>query len=106
MWDYLFGLGGGNNLGSGFSGGTVLNSAGMPTGENLWGQSLMGDMGNLFGSTQGNKALATGMLGANMYNQNQYTQDAMDMQQQQNALATDAYLTDKENAEKTQKLNF
>ena len=90
MWDYLLG---------GMSGaGSAINP--------IWGNSFMGDIGNMFGSKQGLAGLQTGMAGLNMLNQGKFNQNAMDVMNQQLDMQKSAYEQDMANQEKTQNLNF
>ena len=136
MWDYLFGGGlfGGNGLGgnammsitpeilnargnafnmanpltgTGFGSGTLLDqTTGMPTGQNLWGQSLAGDIGNLFGTQQGVNTLGALGQGYNLWNQANLTNKGMDLMQHQQEMADQAYQDSLADKEKTQQLNF
>ena len=94
-------------MGTGFSAGSVIDpTTGVATGQNIWGESLAGDIGNVFGSKEGNRHLMTGLYGANVVNQIGTTNDATELMKQQQALAEDAYYTDKTNQEQTEQLNF
>ena len=94
-------------MGTGFSAGSVIDpKTGVATGQNIWGESLAGDVGNIFGSKEGNRHLMTGLYGANTINQMKTTNDATDLMKQQQALSQDAYYTDKTNQQQTEQLNF
>jgi len=90
MWDYL--LGG-------------LSAAGTSI-DPIWGGSLIGDISNVLGSKQGLQGLQTGMAGMNLYNQNKFNDQAMNIMNDQMNMQKTAYQQDMENQQKTQNLNF
>jgi hypothetical protein len=93
--------------GTGFSAGTVLDpTTGAPTGQNLWGQSLAGDVGNLFGSQQGVNTLGALGQGYNLWNQANLSNKGMDLMKHQQSMADQAYQDSLADKEQTQKLNF
>jgi hypothetical protein len=112
MWDYLTtglsSLGSGlSNAGSGMwdymSGG--LGGTGTAI-DPIWGQSLIGDIGNTLGSKQGLAGLNTGIQGLNAYNQYQFNKDARDIMGRQLDMQEGAYEQDRQAYEDRQNLNF
>jgi hypothetical protein len=112
MWNYLTtGL---SSLGSGMAdlGGGVwdymsggLGGSGSAV-DPIWGQSLMGDVGNTLGSKQGLAGLNTGIHGLNAYNQYQFNNSAQDVMNQQLDMQKSAYEQDRQAYEDRQNLNF
>ena len=89
---YLFGTGGGPTAGVG-------NSP-------LWGQSLIGDIGNLFGTKTGQGALGLGLQGYNIYQQGKFNRAAQDAMNRSLSMQEEAWEQNQQNMQDRQALNF